>query len=253
MEQHDAFRGRPWNAEPTDDFNRPQRWADYYRRLLAEADSWERGEAVYGEVEWLIRMLHQVGELPRGPSPQSLLDAGCGIALIPHVLAFWGFQVTAIDSCPRAIEVASQCQPSEEELARCVPIWDPCEDLVGAHRLVEDTARSLQRLRRFQAPGGSISYTAGDWFTADLRPVSFGLLHCRNSLRCSTKPYWRDSLRRFHELLAPGGVLLLDHINAIGIRDEVEELLAACGFVPIASGVSRESSAKYVISVWLTG
>src|SRR5262249_766544 len=68
-----------------------------------------------------------VGELPRS-SPQTLLDAGCGIALIPHVLAFWGFRVTAIDSCPRAVEIASQRQPTEEELARCVPIWDPCKD-----------------------------------------------------------------------------------------------------------------------------
>jgi hypothetical protein len=160
MEQHDDFRGRPWNAELTEDWNRPLYWTGFYQWLLTEADAWERGEAVHREIELLIRMLHDAGELPRGCSPQTFLDAGCGLALIPHVLAFWGFQVTAIDSCPQAIEVASQCQPSEEELARCVPIWDPCEDRRGVYQFVEDPARSLQRLRQFEAPGGSVTYLA---------------------------------------------------------------------------------------------
>jgi hypothetical protein len=79
------------------------------------------------------------------------------------------------------------------------------------------------------------------------------VVHCRNSLRCSTKPYWRRSLRRFHELLSPGGVLLLENVNAIGIQDEVEGLLAECGFVPLAAGAAREPTPKYVLAVWPTG
>jgi SAM-dependent methyltransferase len=252
MEQQDAFRGSPWNAQPTEDWNRSPYWHDFYRELLTEADPWWRSQAVHRHVDLLIRMLTEAGELPRS-SPQTLLDCGCGIALIPHVLAFWGFQVTAIDSCPRAIEVASQHRPGEEELARCVPIWDPCAAIPGALEEVKDPARSLQRLRSFQAPGGSVSYIAGDWFAADLRPGAFGLVHCRNSLRCSTKPYWRRSLLRFHELLSPGGVLLLENVNAIGIQGEVEELLAECGLVPLSAGVGRKLSAKYVIGMWPTG
>jgi hypothetical protein len=42
-------------------------------------------------------------------------------------------------------------------------------------------------------------------------------------------------------------VLLLEKVNAIGISDEVEELLAACGFVPLAAGVRRGPGARYVI------
>jgi hypothetical protein len=38
MEKPDAFPGSPWNAEPTDDWNRPAYWHDYYQELLAEAD-----------------------------------------------------------------------------------------------------------------------------------------------------------------------------------------------------------------------
>jgi hypothetical protein len=36
------FQGSPWNAEPTEDWNRPPYWQDYYRKLLAEKDAWRR-------------------------------------------------------------------------------------------------------------------------------------------------------------------------------------------------------------------
>src|SRR5205814_1016037 len=101
--QQEVFRGSPWNAEPTEDWNRPPYWLDYYQNLLAEDDPWRRERVIYREVDLLIRMLTEAGELPRS-SPQTLLDAGCGIALIPHVLAYWGFQVTAVDSCSPAIQ-----------------------------------------------------------------------------------------------------------------------------------------------------
>jgi SAM-dependent methyltransferase len=253
MEKVDAFQGSPWNAEPTEDWNRPSFWDRYYRDLLAETEPWRRGLVIHREVDLLLRMLTAAGELPHRATSRTFLDAGCGIALIPHVLAFWGFQVTAIDSCPRAIEVAAAHQPSEEELARCVPIWDPCQDMPGCRELVEDPARSLQSLRSYQAPGGTVSYSCGDWFSAELPRDGFRLVYCRNSLRCSTKPYWRRSLRRFHELLAPGGVLFLENVNAIGIQEEVEELLEECGFSTLEPGVSRQPPARYVIEVWPTG
>src|SRR5262249_31720838 len=150
-------------------------WERYYRKLLAEADPWQRCRVVHREIDLLIQMLTKLGALPRRSTPQTILDAGCGIALIPHVLAYWGFQVTAIDSCPQGIEVANPLRPSEDELARCVPIWDPCADVPGARELVEDPARSLQKLRSFQAPGGSVSYIVGDWCSADLRPGAFSM------------------------------------------------------------------------------
>jgi SAM-dependent methyltransferase len=252
MDQDDAFRGSPWNAKPTEEWNQPPFWTSFYHGLLAEADSRDRRQVVHRRVDLLIKMLTRAGELPMS-SPQKLLDAGCGIALIPHFLAFLGFQVTAVDSSPDAIEVVSAHRPSEEELARCVPILDPCTDMPGAYQLVQDPARSLQQLRSLRAPGGSATFLTADWLAADLQPGTFGLVHCRNSLRCSTKPYWRRSLHRFHELLAPGGVLLLENVNAIGIRNEVEDLLTECAFVPLASRASRELSTRYVTAMWPTG
>ena len=80
---HGPHHPRPRAAE---DWNHPAYWHEYCGELVAEADRWRRGRAIRREVDLLIRMLTEVGELPRS-SPQSLLDAGCGIALIPLVLA----------------------------------------------------------------------------------------------------------------------------------------------------------------------
>jgi chemotaxis methyl-accepting protein methylase len=92
-----------------------------------------------------------------------------------------------------------------------------------------------------------------DSFAADLQPASFELVYCRNGLRLSTKAYWRRSLLRFHELLSPGGALLLENVNASGVQNEVDELLAECEFVPLVSGAVRAVSRKYVIGMWSWG
>jgi SAM-dependent methyltransferase len=249
----DEFEGTPFQATPSAEWNDPSVWDRYYRDLLAGRNPGRRARVVQRDIGYLLRTLAAVGELPKRATPPTFLDAGCGVSLIPHVFAFWGFRVTAIDSCPRAIEAAGQVRPSEEELARCIDIWDPCPDSPRSRQLVEDPARSLQELRSFQTPGGTLSYLAGDWFSADLRAESFGLIYCRNALRCSTKPYWRRSLRRFHELLAPGGVLVLETVNALGIMDEVEEMLGPCGFVFPTPATGREPAGKYAVTMWPTG
>jgi chemotaxis methyl-accepting protein methylase len=118
---------------------------------------------------------------------------------------------------------------------------------------VEDPARSLAKLQSFRAAGGSVRYLACDWFSPDLPAQGADLIYCRNSLRCSTKPYWRRSLERFRDLLSPGGVLLLENVNAIGIQDEVEELYPACGFQPFPQGGIPDATGKYVLATWPTG
>jgi SAM-dependent methyltransferase len=253
MDDHDEFEGTPWQATPTAEWNAPPFWDGYYRDLLAEAESWQRGQVTHRRIGYLVRTRTAAGELPKRATPATFLDAGCGVSLVPHVFAFWGFEVTAIDSCPRAIEASAQLRPDEKELARCIDIWDPCPDSPRSRQLVEDPARSLQVLRGFQSPGGSLTHVADDWFSADLRPGSFALVYCRNALRCSTKPYWRRSLGRFHELLSPGGVLVLENVNAIGIMDEVEGLLAAGGFVSLATPDGRTADGRHVLTMWPTG
>lgn len=82
---------------------------------------------------------------------------------------------------------------------------------------------------------------------------AFGAVHSRNGLRLFTKPYWRQSLRRFRELLAPGGLPVMENVNAIGIHNEVDELLAECDLVPLPEGAGREPNRRYVLGLWPTG
>ena len=232
MKPRDTFQGTPWDTEPTEDWSQPSYWAEHYRELLAEQDPLDRDLLTRPQVYVLVWMLLEAGELPRS-SPQTLIDAGCGITIIPHLLAFWGFHVTAIDYSPQAIEWAAALQPAPHELASYpIPFFSPQQE-------------------RFPAPGGSVSYRVGDWLTADLPPS--GVVICRNGLRGATKPNWRRSLRRFYDLLVPGGVLLLETQNAIGIQGEVEELLDESGFTPLLPGVRRDPSVKYRMDVWPTG
>jgi SAM-dependent methyltransferase len=248
----DGFQGIPWNAAPTEEWNQPPYWDNYYRELLTSKDRDRSFYIIYREVDLLIRMLTGLGELPRQPDPVTILEAGCGISLIPHLLAYWGFCVTAVDSCSQAVARAAQQHPTEEELARCIRIWVPITESRRTFELVEDPAQSLAKLRSYQSPGGSVRFLAHDWFGQELDPEKFDLIYCRNSLRCSTKAYWRRSLQRFHDLLTPGGVLLLENVNAIGIQDEVEALYGECGLMPVPQG-GRSSSGKYVLSQWPTG
>ena len=48
-------------------------------------------------------------------------------------------------------------------------------------------------------------------------------------------------------------MLLLENVNAFGIKDEVDELLTECDFVPLKGGVNRERPNKYVIDMWPSG
>jgi SAM-dependent methyltransferase len=240
-------------------WNQPGYWQDYYGQLQSDGDASRQDRLVHKDVDRLIRMLIQVGELPANKT-RRFLDAGCGVALIPHILSYWGFSVTAVDLSQRSIEFLSKQQPSEEELARCVSIWERVEGTVGEIRGVRDFARSMARLRSFQASGGSASYLIGDWLTLELPPQSFDVVRCFNSLRHSTKAYWHQSLLRFHELLAPGGILLLENLNVFDRQFELETIYRECGFTEIdfdyfhsGEPIARVSSAKYVISIWPTG
>jgi SAM-dependent methyltransferase len=198
------------------------------------------------------------GHADGSAAPRRILDAGCGISLLPHVLAYWGFQVTAIDISPRAIAFASALAPEETDLARCIDVFDPytgSNDLMRKHArvLVKDPARSLAGLRAHRAATpGTITWIAGDWLTAVPAGV-FDVIHCRGGLRNAPKPYWIAALARFHALLAPGGLLLLEHQNAIGIQDEVEALFAPAGFLHLKGDMVRDRERRCVVARWPTG
>lgn len=232
----DAADRSPWDTESIPGWNTPAYWADDYQtwRTTADPEQWFIEVDCEVSVSVLVYMLTEAGELPR-TTPQTILDAGAGLALTPYLFEYWGFSVTALDLCPEAVAIASRYRPTEA-LLRTYPIhWSSQHSAQG-----------------FQAPGGSLAYRAGDWLTADL--PTFGVIYCGNGLGGATRAHWAQSLRRFYDRLLPGGVLLLQHQNAMYIRGEVEQLLLDGGFTPLLGDAGpRSPAAKYVLDVWPTG
>jgi SAM-dependent methyltransferase len=236
--------------------------------FFTHEDKWRFEIVQYCKVNQLLWLFYQLKIIPADISkPCHVLDAGCGISLIPYIFKYWGLQVTALDICEKSIELARGYNPDESDLAKCILVLEPEPALNGWFKCVDDPERSLAALKKYQSSNGSLSYMAGDWCTAPLKPESFNFIYCRNSLRCSIKSYWRQSLKKFWELLAPQGILLLENQNAIGIKHEVEELVQEEKFLLILklslidkidenwsfSKFTDSNNVKYAICFWPTG
>lgn len=100
-------------------------------------------------------------------------------------------------------------------------------------------------------PGGEVDFLLSDWHDTVRLNGKFDIIYCRNSLRQSTKQYWRESLNRFQALLVAGGVLVLETSNAIGIQSEVIELLDDVGFHEFDDTIQPDKI--YAIASWPTG
>jgi SAM-dependent methyltransferase len=111
-------------------------------------------------VEWLEA-------LPPERRKGRALDVGCGLGDNAVRLAQAGFEVTAFDISPRAIEWARKRFPDATIEWRATDLTDPPEDFTSAFDLVNDTY-ALQALRsphremairplaRFVKPGGTL-------------------------------------------------------------------------------------------------
>ena len=227
-------------------------WNRHYAEHLRSNDPAWRHRRIHRPIDRLVEMLQAAGELPC-QAPRRILDAGCGMTSLPHMLRLWGFDVTALDISTKAIAIARQLSPSEDDLAACLPIWEPHPTREHCRICIDDPVRSRERFRALLRPGGSLVHQVGDWLRADLPTGSFHLIHCAGGLRCSRKSYWRTTLRRFRDLLAPGGLLLLESVNAIGIMEEAEGLIADCGLVPWRPGEVRDAGKAYIRTMWPTG
>jgi len=117
---------------------------------------------------------------------------------------------------------------------------------------VHDPAGSLAELDGLFATGGELAFQVADWNELPAHGDRFSMIVCRNGLRLSTKPYWRRSLRSFFRLLDPGGLLVIQTINAIGIRGEVDAMLQQEGFCNLTHD-RREPDKRYVAGLWPTG
>ncbi|MCW8132848.1 MAG: class I SAM-dependent methyltransferase [Planctomycetota bacterium] len=118
-------------------------------------------------------------------------------------------------------------------------------------------------LRSFAEPGGSLRIRRLSWHSWWLRPSSFDAIVCRNALRLAPKQEWRNSFRRFHALLRPSGLLVLESLNVMGLMREVRDLLKETGFewtepFPVDPSerimpVRPNATAKFATAYWPTG
>ena len=140
----------------------------WFERLYAEA---ERGEAV---VPWadLAPNPHVVEWLDReAPPPGRALDIGCGLGDTAEDLARRGFDVTAFDVAPSAVEQARRRFPESRVDYRVADLLRLPAELEGAFDLVvecytlqvlppEARARAVAALRRTLRPGGTLLVVA---------------------------------------------------------------------------------------------
>ena len=183
-------------------------------------------------------------------NPRRLLDAGCGVSVWPHLFARLGYDVVALDASRTAIHHRHP-SPADKFLASCLQI-------VGARE---------RFLARQFPPRGALRYRIGRW--EDVRPLDpvapFDVIVCHNGLRRSPKREWRRAARAFVQRLAPGGVLVLENLNAIGVRNEARSLLEREGFTLMTAAefqgtmhiletaLDRDLTKRYVLDFWPTG
>jgi SAM-dependent methyltransferase len=258
-----GFRGRPFAGPPDETWNQAEPWEAYYENLMSDDTDPDailpkevfRTMATYPKLRMLLQVLPEVARLPLAPDapPYRVLDAGCGVAAIPHILKYWGFDVTAVDLSSRAIEFCKGLDPSERDLAQCIIVWEPSTLIPGTLMEVKDPERALNLLRTYRSTKGQLTYMYADWHDDCLQAEYYDLILCRNSLCRSYKKYWRSSLKRFRELLKDGGVLILTNINAIGIMEEVQELLREANFTKWTREEEALPGVRRVCDVWPTG
>jgi hypothetical protein len=167
---------------------------------------------------------------PDGAPGVRILQAGAGYTNLTYVLAKLGGIVAALDFAKNAKVI---------------------NDALHQHRLrwplpPKLVARMNGRAEVSCVPPSSIQHLTLDWFDPRLEAGQFDLVIANNSLRLSRKKYWRRSIERFHELLAPGGIVITLNANALAIRDEVEDITSGVGLVPLQR--PTESAFAWMIS-----
>ena len=221
------FRRNPWDfwgVTPGEFWNDDLWWNGYYNDLLNNPDrSTSKETLIHRRITYLTQTLYKLEELPSTKN-RTFLDVGCGISLLPHILKHWGFQVTAIDFCKDAIEFTSHHVATDENMAKCMDIYESQEN-----HLVD--AQKLHELQKNKTCGGALEFKCCNLNDPSLPENYFDIIYCKNIFRLSLKTYWNESLNSLYRLLKPGGFLFIETLNAIAIRHEVADLVYKANFV----------------------
>jgi SAM-dependent methyltransferase len=230
----------------------PDFWDSYYTQLLSlPEEDLSRKAFVYRVVTRLDRMLAYTSE-NWGWTCCSVLDAGCGISLLPYLLQYWGYRVTAIDSSQAAIDFLKDHAPAQEVLARCVEVLEPHPTAAGACFVRTELARTLPALQKRRAEGGSLELIRASWNAESLPAASYDLIYCLNGFRFGTETFIREALVSFQRLLRPGGLLFIHNIRTAPERgDVIMRLLTEAGFAALDR--QHDATKKYGVAWWSRG
>jgi len=65
--------------------------------------------------------------------------------------------------------------------------------------------------------------------------------------------YKRKSLQRFYDLLAPGGICILETLNAVSQISRIRNIAQRTGFSLVEEDKPRTQYEKYILDLWPTG
>lgn len=250
-----------WNPISHSGWESESKWDSYYQKVIKlPADDFDKKSSLFKEYDSLMTTLPELTSW----EINSILDAGCGISLMPYVLEYWGYQVTAIDISKSAIKFLKGFSPTESELARCLRINEPYLDFkdklppgINISMVVDDIEKTTPFLKNNYVSGGSLNFIAGDWNSPNLPSSSFDLIHGLNNFNRADYSFVAKSIKSFKRLLKPGGILVLCNqcvFSDVGGR--IDEILMTEGFSQFPSQDStaqRDKSKKYVLANWNLG
>ena len=177
------------------------------------------------QLRWLGRVLP--------PPPVRVLDAGCGTGALAQALSARGYEVTAIDADPAAVEAARRVGVAA--LLADLVEYDgaPFEAVVFSLSLhhMHPLEKAVERAGELVAPGGRLVLDEFAWDWADHAAATWfydtaELLAAAEVLEWAEGPSGRDRLARWRASHADhsGGDAM---IQAVSARLEVTELRRA--------------------------
>lgn len=235
---------REWNLRTVDEWGQAAYWDDRYREKIADRYRfWE-----HRDIRPVMATLDRFAQWPM----RRVLDAGCGISVIPDLLAFWGYDVTAIDLSATAIAFANARTVTTADFVACLqhlerPISPPHDTTPTAASATAASATAFgpdadmawrEKLVNSRAAwGGSLQRMVGDWNSPALPANHFDLVLGFHAFTGASLAFATDALKSFKRVLRPGGVVVLDHVNSPGIMSffdyragAMAQLLADLGF-----------------------
>jgi hypothetical protein len=183
VESGDSDMEFAW-MDPPQDPRDPSAWDGYWSDLLAHGVGPPEFD-MFCDDRPLIAAL-------RKWRASRVLCAGNGFSMEPRAFAAAGFEVTAVDLSPRALQIAQEYPPNNTLLHRFLDLAD---------------------LR----PGGIASFVVGDLFDANVAPGPFDLIIERRT----AQTYGDPSRSRFLSVLADrltGDGVLFSHCHDSGWR-----------------------------------